>query len=450
MVLGTPSSSPAVAARPAGELFAAELRRWRLHQRMTQEELAEASGLSVRGIRSLECGRVRAPRLRTASLLADALRLTGGDREGFLTLAAEPATRPGGGAGEGVTDGAPGELPAAINDLTGRDGELAQLAALARGAAARERSGPTVVVLHGLAGVGKTSLAVSAGHRERAAFGDGQLYVELGSAPEPAAALGRVLRSLGVPQDRMPRSPAERTALYRTLTRDRRLLVVVDNAVGEPQVRPLLPAGPGCLVLVTARRPLAGLESVERLALPVLDDEAAVTLLRGIAGARARAEPEATAELARLCGRLPLALRIAGNRLASRPSWTVGHVVAQLRDRERRLSALTAGDQGVREAFALSYARLSARTAMVFRRCAPLAGRDIDPVRAAAVTGLGEPAAVAALEELVDAGLSEAAGDRYRFHELVRLYAAEQRGDPTGIRVSAGVLPVNNPYNMVC
>ncbi|GAA2526210.1 hypothetical protein Ahu01nite_087710 [Winogradskya humida] len=426
--------------------FAAELRHWRHTQRMTQEGLAEASGLSVRGIRSLERGQVRAPRRRTVALLADALRLNGGDREGFLTLATEPApTAPGDTSpGHRADVLVPGELPPAINDLTGRSAELARLASLAGPAATGQGAGPTAVVLHGLAGIGKTSLAVAAGHRLRERFPDGQIFVDLsvpdspstGTAPalavdqvpafHQAATLGRILRSLGVPDSRIPRSSAERTALYRTVTQGRRLLVVLDNAVNERQVRPLLPATPGCLVLITARRPLAGLEAVERSAVPVLDHPVATLLLRIIIGPRAAAEPEAIAELARLCGHLPLALRIAGNRLASRPSWSVARMVGQLSDAGGRLSALTAGDQGVREAFAVSYAQLALTTALVFRRCAPIAHTDFGVALAAATAGLSESGTDAALEELVDAGLLLTAGRRYRFHDLVALYAAER------------------------
>ncbi|GAA2568568.1 hypothetical protein GCM10010435_48030 [Winogradskya consettensis] len=426
------------ADRSAEDRFAAELRHWRHTQRMTQEGLAEASGLSVRGIRSLERGQVRAPRRRTVALLAEALRLNDGDREGFLTLAIDPppaAPAPGHHAGVLV----PHELPPAINDLTGRTAELAHLAALSGAAATGGDTGPTVVVLHGLAGVGKTTLAVASGHRLRERFPDGQIYIDLsGTAPatlaatDPAPAfeqtvtLGRILRSLGVPDSRIPRSAAERTALYRTVTQGRHLLVVFDNAVSERQVRPLLPSAPGCLVLITACRPLTGLEAVERLALPMLDHEAGVRLLQIIIGPRATAEAGATAELARLCGYLPLALRIAGNRLASRPSWSVARIVGQLRDEDRRLGALTAGDQGVREAFSVSHAQLAPATALVFRHCAAIAHADFDVTRAAAAAGLSEPDTDAALEELVDAGLLLTVGRRYRFHDLVALYAAER------------------------
>lgn len=414
--------------------FAGRLGELRRLRGLTQERLADVSGLSVRGIRELERGRGRAPRPRTAALLADALLLAGAERAGFLALAgrgrADPEPAP------------PGELPAAINDLTGRDGELARLASLASPGIAFRRPGPAVVVLHGLAGIGKTSLAISAGHRVRSGFPDGQLFADmLGDSRkslDPAIVLGRFLHSLGVPDEQVPPTRAARIALYRTITHDRRLVVVLDNAAGERQVRPLLPAGAGSFVLVTSRRPLTGLEAVERLALGVLTHPAGRALLRSIVGPRAIAEADATAELAGLCGHLPLALRIAGNRLASRPSWSVARVVGQLRDVSTRLSTLTAGDQGVGAAFAVSYGQLTPAAALVFRRCALLAPADFGVGLAAVTADLPDAPTAAALEELVDFGLLCTASERYRFHELVRLFALDRlQQDETGRAVVA-------------
>jgi transcriptional regulator with XRE-family HTH domain len=404
------------------EEFAGRLAELRRLRGLTQERLADVSGLSVRGIRELERGRGRAPRPRTAALLADALLLAGADRAAFLTLAARtPAD---------AEPAPPGELPPAINDLTGRDGELARLASLASPGIAFRRPGPVVVVLHGLSGIGKTSLAVSGGHRVRSGFPDGQLFVDLlGGCPkplDPAVALGRFLGSLGVPAEQIPPARAARIALYRTVTHDRRLIVVLDNAAGERQVRPLLPAGAGSLVLVTGHRPLAGLEAVERLALGVLTPAAGRALLRSIAGPRALSEPGATAELAGLCGHLPLALRIAGNRLASRPSWTVARAVDQLRDEGTRLSTLTAGDQAVRASLAVPYGQLTPTAALVLRRCAVLAPGDFGAALAAVTADLPEPCATVACEELVDFGLLGTAGERYHYHDLVRLFALER------------------------
>ncbi|WFE20950.1 helix-turn-helix domain-containing protein [Solwaraspora sp. WMMD937] len=410
------------------------LRALRLQRRLTQEELAEAAGSSVRGIREMERGRVRSPQRRTVVLLADALRLAGSDRDRFVALArAERQPHDGGTVPpDRPTVTVPGELPSAVPDLAGRTEILQRLAALATEVAAGRSDTASVVVLHGPPGIGKTSLAVVAGHRLSGAFAGGQLFVDLQSASpdgpvDPAEALAGLLRSLGVPDSRVPASSAERGGLFRTLTRDRSLLVILDNAANEAQVRPLLPAGRECLVLVTCRRPLAGLAGAVRQPLDLLAPAAGRALLAAIVGAdRIGAEPAAADQLVTLCGRLPLAVRIAGNRLASRPQWSVGWLVDLLRDERRRLTLLTAGDLGVRSAFAVSYRQLDPVTARVFRRAALVAGGDFAPALVAVVAGIDEETAAAALEELVEAGLLLTLGDRYQFHDLVQLYARER------------------------
>ncbi|GAA2184969.1 ATP-binding protein [Micromonospora lupini] len=431
------------------------LRTLRLERRLTQEELAEAAGSSVRGIREMERGRVRSPQRRTVVLLADALRLTGEDRDRFVALArverqpdraavpddrvAVPDDRvavPDDRVAEVPHDRSalvvPGELPVAVPDLAGRAEILERLSALAADVTAGRPDTASVVVLHGPPGIGKTSLAVAAGHRLSPAFAGGQLFVDLqGASPDdpvdPAEALAGLLRSLGVPDSRVPISPAERGGLFRTLTRDRPLLVVLDNAASEAQVRPLLPAGRGCLALVTCRRPLTGLAGAVRLPLDLLAPAAGRLLLEAIVGAdRIAAEPAAADQLVKLCGRLPLAVRIAGNRLASRPQWSVGWLVDLLRDQRQRLTVLTAGDLGVRSAFEVSYRQLDPMTARVFRRASLIPGSDFEPALVAAVAGTDEDTAAAALEELVEAGVLLTLGDRYQFHDLLRLYAQER------------------------
>ncbi|MFI2710562.1 ATP-binding protein [Micromonospora sp. NPDC018662] len=407
--------------------FGAVLRALRLERGLTQEELAEAAGSSVRGIREMERGRVRSPQRRTVVLLADALRLAGADRDRFVALARaerQPDDRP--------AVAVPGELPAPVPDLAGRAELLARLSTLAVDVTAGRPDTASVVVLHGPPGIGKTSLAVAAGHRLGPAFAGGQLFVDLQGAPpaapvDPAEALAGMLRSLGVPDSRIPVSPAERGGLFRTLSRDRPVLVVLDDAADEAQVRPLLPAGRRCLVLVTCRRPLAGLAGAVRQPLDLLDADAGRLLLTAIVGAdRIGAEPAAADQLVKLCGRLPLALRIAGNRLASRPQWSIGRLVDLLRDQRRRLTVLTAGDLDVRSAFEVSYRQLDPTTARVFRRASLVPGADFASALVAAVAGTDEDTATAALEELVEAGVLLTTGDRYQFHDLVRLYASER------------------------
>ncbi|MEV0610994.1 helix-turn-helix domain-containing protein [Polymorphospora rubra] len=409
--------------------FGDRLRSLRRSLGLTQEALAEASGSSVRSIREMERGRVRSPQRRTAVLLADALRLAGPERSRFLDLARaerrppDPAPRPADPPAAALPAAVvPGELPAAVPDLAGRSDALDQLSALA----AADTGAARVVVLHGPPGIGKTSLAVAAGHRLSASFGDGQLFADLQGA-DPADTLAGFLRSLGVPDSLVPVSPAERGGLFRTLTRNRRLLVVLDDAADEARVRPLLPAGRHCLALVTSRRPLTGLAGAVRQPLDLLDPAAGRELLAAIVGPeRVAAEPDAADQLVTLCGRLPLAIRITGNRLASRPRWSVRRLVDLLHDQRRRLTVLTAGDLGIRAAFEVSYRQLDPAAAAVFRRASLIPGADFDESLVAAVAGTDEEAAALAVEELVEAGVLLSSGDRYHFHDLVRLYAAER------------------------
>ncbi|WFE39804.1 helix-turn-helix domain-containing protein [Micromonospora sp. WMMD998] len=414
--------------------FGDVLRTLRLERGLTQEELAEAAGSSVRGIREMERGRVRSPQRRTVALLADALRLAGADRDRFAALARAERQPHGGPAAphERPAASVPGELPAELPDLAGRAEILERLSTLAADVTAGRPDATSVVVLHGPPGIGKTSLAVAAGHRLSPAFAGGQLFVDLQGTPpagpvDPAEALAGLLRSLGVPADRMPVSPSERAGLFRTLTRDRPLLVVLDNAANEAQVRPLLPAGRGCLVLVTCRRPLAGLAGAVRLPLDLLVPAVGRLLLAAIVGAdRIAAEPAAADHLVTLCGGLPLAVRIAGNRLTSRPDWSIGRLVDLLLDQRRRLTVLTAGDLDIRSAFEVSYRQLDPMAARVFRRASLIPDATFAPALVAAVAGTDDDTAAAALEELVEAGVLRTLTDRYQFHDLVRLYAAER------------------------
>ncbi|MQY05254.1 AfsR/SARP family transcriptional regulator [Actinomadura macrotermitis] len=318
------------------------------------------------------------------------------------------------------------ELPADPGTLAGRDRELALLT---RAGEAR------VISVDGVAGAGKTALAVRAGHLLRADHPDGCLFVDLHGHSEgrdplgTRAALRRLLRSVGV-DARDADDVDELAALWRTATASLRLLVVLDDADSAEQVRPLLPGGGGSRVLVTSRRRLTGLDVDRRVPLGLLDLDAAEGVLRRIVGEpRAARERGAVRALARLCGRLPLALRIAGARLQNRPSWTVEYLVGRLADDDRRLGELTAGDRSVEAAFHQSYDRLPGTEQRVFRILGLSPVVETDPQAVAALAGCSPQAAERSLENLVDASLlQQPAPGRYGLHDLVRVYARRLAG----------------------
>ncbi|MGP3925582.1 AfsR/SARP family transcriptional regulator [Streptomyces sp. 8N616] len=324
-------------------------------------------------------------------------------------------------------------LPPAVDDLTGRESEIAELERVPDAAAGDPQRGTRTVIISGLGGIGKTSFTVAAAHRLRDRFPDGHCFIDLRGMDErpldPAEALDRMLRALGIGHRDIPGPLEERASLYRSLLEDRRVLVVLDNAANEAQVRPLLPGGDGSLVLVTSRQLLTGLDAAHRKSLEVLSRPDGIALLARIVGQeRVAAEPEATAEVAELCGQLPLALRIVGNRLASRPAWTVRHLARQLRSEQRRMAALTAGDIQVRAAFTLSHRQLDTTGKRLFRRASLVPGPDWSPSLAAAAAGTDPLTAEEVIDKLVEANLIQQAPreGRYRFHDLMRLFARER------------------------
>ncbi|MBA2950508.1 helix-turn-helix domain-containing protein [Streptomyces sp. PSKA28] len=388
---------------------------------MTMEELAEASGVSVRAIGDMERGRSRVPQRRTVVALAEGLGLADAEREALLAAArAARPTRAVAVAGTAVP-------PRSVGDFTGRGLELARL----REAAERARVGVgmSVAVVSGPPGCGKTTLALKAAADLAEEFPDGCFVVDLHGVEgpvDPGEALLKLLKALGVSDRRLSQEDAQgRAGLLRALLGERRCLVVLDNARDEGQVRPLLPAGGRSLVLVTSRRPLTGLEDVDRLALSEMAQAEAVELLRRILGAeRADAEAEAVARVAELCGRLPLALRVAGNWLTVRSGWSVDHLVGRLADEERRLGALAAGDVRVEAAFELSYRQLTAQAARMLRLLSLVPGPDMTAAYGAALTATGIFEAEDVMEELVEAGLLQATfTGRYQLHDLLRLFA---------------------------
>jgi DNA-binding SARP family transcriptional activator/Flp pilus assembly protein TadD len=331
----------------------------------------------------------------------------------------------------------PAQLPADVDAFTGRAAALAELDRIAASiSGSDDRPAPVVICVSGTAGVGKTALAAHWARRVRGSFPDGQLYVNLrgydpGQPVQAGDALAGFLRALGMRGDEIPREVDERAAAYRTLLEGRRVLVVLDNAGTAEQVRPLLPGSPSNLVLVTSRDSLAGLvarHGARRLELDPLPARDSADLLRALIGDRARAEPSATATLARQCAGLPLALRVAAELATASPQMALAQLAGELAD-ERRLELLDAGgDPGsaVRGVLSWSYHRLAAGPARTFRLLGLSPGPDLDPYAAAALTGTSHADACRALELLARSHLSHRTRPgRYSMHDLLRAYAAE-------------------------
>ncbi|MFJ8310297.1 MULTISPECIES: BTAD domain-containing putative transcriptional regulator [unclassified Streptomyces] len=316
----------------------------------------------------------------------------------------------------------PAQLPAAPADFTGRTAVVERLVA----ALDTESPRSVVAAVSGLGGVGKTALALHAGHRVRDRYPDGQLHADLGGASavpvEPAEVLARFLRALSIHS--VPDGLDERAALYRSALAGRRVLVLLDNAADMRQIAPLLPDTPGCAALVTSRvrLHLPSAHAVELNVLPA--DEAMVLLSRLVGPARTAAEPESAAALVAACGQLPLAVRIVGARLAHRPAWTIAGLVDRLADERRRLGQLEIGDLAVDATFRLSYDQLSPELARAFRLAAHADGPLLSVPMAAALLDRDERQTDSLLEQLVDVGLLESPGTgRYRYHDLLRLFA---------------------------
>jgi transcriptional regulator with XRE-family HTH domain/tetratricopeptide (TPR) repeat protein len=391
------------------------LRRHRRDADLTIEDLAGAAGVSDRGIGDIERGVSRGPQHRTIQALADALGLGADDRAALLRAAREGRRRTARPAPHALP------LPRRVPDFTGRDTERAVLAAVLTGADGG--TAPAVALVTGPPGFGKTTLAAQVARDVRDRF-DEVVFLDLrgvdASPVLPDAAVRRVADAVAA--GTVPPAPDEAAQHLRALLTGRRVLLVLDNAASEDQVRPLLPAEGPAAVLVTSRRTLAGLAGVHRTTLGRLAPADSVALLAGIVPGRgAAAELE---RLASLCDDVPLALRIAGNRLATHAGWSMGALVQRMSAEERRLDALTAGDLRVRAAFASSYEQLGPGAQRLFRRLALVDAPSAGPGLAAALVGETLWRTEDLLDELADLSLVQhLPGDRYQLHDLLRLFA---------------------------
>ncbi len=438
--------------------FGTLLREYRSASGLTQEDLAQRSGVSIRAIADMERGRTARPFRHSVRRLADALALQSQDREQLEMAAARSAVaaifftagqgassavagpnllaslrEPGSGRGS-----VPRQLPPSSADFVGRTGELRVLSgALAR----RDRAGETVILaIAGTAGVGKTALAVHWAHRVTDRFPDGQLYADLrGFDPSadpvaPADVIAGFLHALGLSSARIPQAAPAAAGLYRSLLAGLRVLIVLDNAQDPDQVRPLLPGNPACTVMVTSRNQLTGLvvaEGARPLFLDVLSQAEALELLtRRLGTQRLVGEPQAAGELISLSARLPLALAALATRAAANPSLTLRDLVADLRDGDRRLDAVETGEPAtsLRALLTGSYRQLTDPAARMLGLLALLSGPGFTAGAAASLAGVPVGQARALLRELVRSSLltEDSPADQFALSAFVRSYAAER------------------------
>jgi tetratricopeptide (TPR) repeat protein/transcriptional regulator with XRE-family HTH domain len=418
--------------------FAGVLRGLRTDAGLTQEELAEATGLSSRAISYLERGEVATPRKETVRLLADALRLTGPARAQFET-AARGRSR----ARVYGPRAATRTLPRDVASFTGRRRELAEL----MDTAASAGGVVSIQAIGGMAGIGKTAFAVHAAHRLADRFPGGQVFLPLhGHTPgqqavEPADALASLLLTVGVPAAQVPAGLEGRMALWRDRVAQRQLLLILDDAISSEQAAPLLPGSGESLVLITSRRQLSALVDATAISLDtLLPGEAAVLLVRLTGRAGLNPEDPAVGELTRLCGYLPLAIGMVARQLRHHPAWSAAGRAAELASARDRLGLMTTENLSVAAAFDLSYADLTGDQQRLFRRLGLHPGPGIDAYAAAALDGTDLSAARRGLEDLYDQHLiTEPAQGWYRLHDLIREHARAlaDRLDPDADRTQA-------------
>jgi tetratricopeptide (TPR) repeat protein/transcriptional regulator with XRE-family HTH domain len=413
---------------------------------MTQEELAVASGLSVRSISDIERSKVSRPRRRSLELLAEAFGLDAAQAEALIARSrGMPLPWPEAGADGARPTGAapprqrvsPRQLPAVTSAFAGRAAQLRTLHGWQDQAGRELGTGP-VIVITGTAGVGKTTLALHWAHQAAARFPDGQLWLNLrgfdpAAAPlSPPEAIRTLLEGLNVPAGQLPVTLDAQVSLYRSLLAGKRFLVMLDNARDTGQVRPLLPGSPDCLVMITSRASLGGLAAIEGahgLELDVLSSGEAHQLLdRRLGSRRVAAEREAADELIRLCAALPLALAVAAARASMSAELRLAKLVAELRDARTRLDALNGGDlpSSLRSVFASSYQQLPLTAARMFRLLGLHSGPSVSVAAASSLAAISPRQARQLLRRLTDEHmLAEQEPGRYTFHDLLAAYARE-------------------------
>ena len=416
--------------------FAGLLRQFRTEARLTQEELAEAAGLSPRSVSDLERGVNRTARKDTALLLADALNLAGEVRVLFVAAARGRgpaadvlAARPDGVRGRSAA-AATRSLPRDVSSFTGRDPELARLLGMLAGMAA-DGGPPGICVIDGMAGIGKTTFVVHAAHRLAGSFPDGQFFLPLhahtpGQRPVgPADALASLLLTAGLAEQHIPPGLEARAGRWRDYVAGKKILLLLDDAAGHEQVRPLLPGTAGSLVLITSRRRLIALEDAAVISLGTLSpDEAAVLLARLAGRADLRSGRGPAGEITQLCGYLPLAIGMLARQLRHHPARTGAELAADLASARDRLTVMRAENLSVAAAFDLSYADLTAVQQRLFRRLGLAPGPDLDAYAAAALDNTSLESARGLLDDLYDHHLiTEPGPGRYLLHDLLREYA---------------------------
>ena len=419
-----------------GAGFGDQLRARRRSSALSQQELAERSGLSVRAISNLESGRTRWPYPNSVGRLADALALRDDDRAEFTAsaqrrLAHEPdSARPREGHGY-----VPRLLPAPVPAFTGRASELKTLSHMLG-----YPDGTTLVTtVTGAAGVGKTALAVHWAHQAAGEFPDGQLSVNLrGTGPSALPltsqnAVRLLLGAQGIPARQLPDPAEAQLCLYRSMLAGKRMLIILDNARDAAQIRPLLPGSPTCRVIVTSRNQLPGLTAIEAarpLTVPTLtDDEARQLLARRLGPAVIAAHPAAAAQLVRSCAGLPLALCIVAARAELRPDLSLARLAADLASQPvlDTFTGMADPAADIRASFSWSYQQLDDLAARAFRVAGLHAETSIDPAAIAALAGMTPALARRALETLARASLIQARGhDLYSMNTLLLAYALEQ------------------------